>query len=393
MRGLPQKALAVSFVGRHNSGKTTLLEKVIAELCRRGVDVGTVKHHGHDSFDIDYEGKDSFRHRSAGAREVVLVSGKRLAVVRELEEEIECSQVIRGMADHDIILVEGFRQSGLDCIEVMRSANERDQEAIREFCTSGSVRGRAPVAVVSDATVVLEAARNRGVPAFSFEDVLPLCDWLQAHYEREKISMVIQAGGESRRMGRSKATVPFLGRPLIMHMVERLLPIADEMLITTNEPENLQFLLEQGYPVRFAKDRINTRGALPGLYTALSEARYPLVAVVACDMVFASPHLLLAEASLATEERASAVVPSNSHGFEPFHAVYRKNVCLPVVEEAVMAGGLRVNSVFKQLNVRLFTQKEIFAAEPYGRCFINVNTPEELQKVEQSILEDLGQQV
>ena len=66
MRELHRPSPAVSFVGRHNSGKTTLLEKVIAELVSRGLNIGTIKHHGHPDFDIDIPGKDSFRHRAAG---------------------------------------------------------------------------------------------------------------------------------------------------------------------------------------------------------------------------------------------------------------------------------------------------------------------------------------
>ena len=69
---IPSPAIAV--VGRHNSGKTTLVVKVIAELAARGLDVGSVKHHTHGDFEIDYPGKDSFRHREAGASETVIAS-------------------------------------------------------------------------------------------------------------------------------------------------------------------------------------------------------------------------------------------------------------------------------------------------------------------------------
>ena len=65
MINIPSPAVAI--VGRHNSGKTTLVEKLIAELVSRGLDVGSVKHHSHKGFDIDYPGKDSYRHRAAGA--------------------------------------------------------------------------------------------------------------------------------------------------------------------------------------------------------------------------------------------------------------------------------------------------------------------------------------
>ena len=79
--------------------------------------------------------------------------------------------------------------------------------------------------------------------------------------------------------------------------------------------------------------------ALPGLYTALQAARNPFVAVVACDMVFASASLVVAEALAMNESGADVVVPVNKHGFEPFHAMYRRMACLPAVRRALRPAG------------------------------------------------------
>ena len=201
--------------------------------------------------------------------------------------------------------------------------------------------------------------------------------------------MVIQAGGESRRMGRSKATVPFCGRPLICRLIERLSPVADELIITTNEPKELAFLQEQ-YPelgIRFESDVINERGALPGLYTALRCARNPYVAVVACDMVLASPSLVVAEALEMTRTGADVVVPVNKHGFEPFHAIYRRSGCLRAVREALNEGEKRAQVFFNQVNVCEFPQKKVLEAEPMGGCFMNANTPDELAALERIVQE------
>src|SRR5699024_1913252 len=125
-----------------------------------------------------------------------------------------------------------------------------------------------------------------------------LADFVEEHYVRPRVTVVIQAGGESRRMGQSKATVPFAGRPLICRIVERLAPAADDLVITTNDPENLAFLHAE-FPqlrIQLVRDVYAVRGALPGLCTALESARNPYVAVVACDMVFASASLVVAEA-------------------------------------------------------------------------------------------------
>ena len=114
------------------------------------------------------------------------------------------------------------------------------------------------------------------------------------------LSIVIQAGGQSQRMGQDKALMPFLGRPLIQRVIERLTPIADEVLVTTNNPEDYRFL---GLPL--FPDLKPARGALGGLYTALSSAACEAVAVVACDMPFASGALIEAASRLLVEEAVS----------------------------------------------------------------------------------------
>ena len=86
---------AVSIVGRHNSGKTTLIVKLIEELVARGHDVGSVKHHSHKGFDIDYPGKDSYRHREAGASETVIAAPGQIARMKTLKGEAECSRVLQ----------------------------------------------------------------------------------------------------------------------------------------------------------------------------------------------------------------------------------------------------------------------------------------------------------
>ena len=93
---------AFSFVGRQNSGKTTLLEKIIAELTRQGLAVGTLKHHGHPDFEIDIPGKDSYRHRAAGSKATAILSSKRLALTCDLTQEISCSEALELMPNYDL---------------------------------------------------------------------------------------------------------------------------------------------------------------------------------------------------------------------------------------------------------------------------------------------------
>lgn len=115
----------VGFAGYSGSGKTTLVERLIPALKVRGLRVSVVKH-AHHSFDIDHPGKDTWRHREAGAFEVVVASNRRLALVREFEQEARLSvhhliaQLYEGV---DWVLVEGFKDSDLLKVEVWRPSS------------------------------------------------------------------------------------------------------------------------------------------------------------------------------------------------------------------------------------------------------------------------------
>jgi molybdopterin-guanine dinucleotide biosynthesis protein A len=191
-------------------------------------------------------------------------------------------------------------------------------------------------------------------------------------------SLVIQAGGESRRMGADKALLPFLGQPLIMRPLSRLAGLADEVLVTSNHPESYRSLGLTPVP-----DILPGNGALGGLYTALSAARYPFVALVACDMPFANPEIFALELILLQESGVDAVVPRYGGGTEPFHAVYRRESCLPFVRSSLQAGKRRVDSWFSEVNIRYLEPEEMLPYDPEGLAFLNINTPEELQDAEQ----------
>ena len=112
--------------GWSGSGKTTLLVQLVKSLKAQGLSVSTVKH-AHHSFDIDQPGKDSHRHRQAGAKEVFIVSEKRWAGIHELHNEKEptLEAILDKMDNVDIVLVEGFKKATMPKLEVFRSANEK----------------------------------------------------------------------------------------------------------------------------------------------------------------------------------------------------------------------------------------------------------------------------
>ena len=112
------------FAGYSGSGKTTLIEQVIPLLVQRGLRVSLVKH-AHHAFDVDQPGKDSYRHRQAGATEVMLTSAKRWVLMHEIgdQPEPELPEQLRRMSGFDIVLVEGFKKQPIPKLEIHRAAH------------------------------------------------------------------------------------------------------------------------------------------------------------------------------------------------------------------------------------------------------------------------------
>lgn len=192
------------------------------------------------------------------------------------------------------------------------------------------------------------------------------------------ITVAIQAGGESRRMGQDKALMPFLGQPLIARIAARLAPLADEMIVTTNRPQSYAFL-----NLPLFSDLRPGRGALGGMHTALASAGQPLVAMVACDMPFASRELLAYQAQLLEDEDVDVVIPLLDSGYEPLHAVYRKATCLPAVEWAIENDQWKLISWFPRVRVRALSAQDCLPYDARGLAFANVNTPQEIAEAEE----------
>ncbi len=188
------------------------------------------------------------------------------------------------------------------------------------------------------------------------------------------VTLAIQAGGQSRRMGRDKGLVPLAGRPMISHVIERTAHLGDDVLITTNQPEAYSFL---GFPM--ASDPVPGAGSLAGLHTALQAARGDTVVVLACDLPFVSAPLL--EYMLRLSSEADVVIPLRDGEYEPLHAVYRR-ACLAPLESALAAGEKRMISFFPFVRVQPVESDELDRFDPRGMSFFNVNTPAELEMAE-----------
>ncbi|WOB06306.1 molybdopterin-guanine dinucleotide biosynthesis protein B [Piscinibacter gummiphilus] len=173
----------VGFSGYSGSGKTTLIEKLIGCLKQAGQRVSVIKH-AHHRFDIDHPGKDSYRHREAGAFEVVVASNRRLAKVREYEVETEISvhQLLAELAPCDWAIVEGFRHADLTKIEVWRAeTGERAHYPDDPFV----------IAVATDAPHNLPVPT--GLPVFHLDDVQAVAEFLLSHADRHEYTSPFDA--------------------------------------------------------------------------------------------------------------------------------------------------------------------------------------------------------
>lgn len=195
------------------------------------------------------------------------------------------------------------------------------------------------------------------------------------------LSIAIQAGGQSSRMGRDKALVPLMGKPLIEHLLERITGLGDEILITTNRPQDYAYL---GF--RTAQDSTPGAGALEGLKTALRAARGERILVLACDLPFVNRDLL--KHLIGLSDQADVTVPYRNGEYEPFFAIYTKT-CISAIEESLQAGKMRMISFYPSVKVLALDEQEMAAFDPLGLSFFNVNTPGELADAEK-MLKDLN---
>lgn len=169
----------IGFAGFSGAGKTTLVERLIPALKRNGQRVSVVKH-AHHKFDIDHPGKDTYRHREAGAFEVVVASDKRLALIREFEQptQLDVHDLIAELDGRvDWVLVEGFKHSGLLKIEVWREPAEGEEPR--------PVRYTEDRFIVGIATNTPDRLPQRTeLPVFDLDDIDGIGAWLLLHADR-----------------------------------------------------------------------------------------------------------------------------------------------------------------------------------------------------------------
>jgi molybdopterin-guanine dinucleotide biosynthesis protein A len=197
-----------------------------------------------------------------------------------------------------------------------------------------------------------------------------------------KITGVIQAGGQSRRMGgRPKALIELGGRRIIERVLAALAPAVDDVLVVTNTPELYAFL-----NLPMVGDVYPDHGSLGGIYSGLEAASGQAAFTVACDMPFLHPEIVKLVVERAGE--GDVVIPRVETRLETMHAAYGK-ICLPHIAERLIAGQLKIVDFFERVRVVEIAEADVAHFRDPQIAFMNVNTPDELERA-RALAAELG---
>ena len=197
-----------------------------------------------------------------------------------------------------------------------------------------------------------------------------------------RVTGVIQAGGKSTRMGgRPKALLELGGRQIIERVLDVVGAVVDDVLIVTNTPELYGFL-----ELPMVADAWPEHGSLGGIFTGLAAAPGDAAFTVACDMPFLQRDVARLVVSRAAD--GDVVVPRVGDQLETLHAVYAK-ACLPHIEARLRAGRLKIVGFFEDVRVVEIAAAEVARHRPPDVVFMNVNTPEELDRA-RALVPELG---
>ena len=195
-----------------------------------------------------------------------------------------------------------------------------------------------------------------------------------------RVTGVIQAGGKSTRMGgRPKALLELGGRRIIERVLDAVAPVVDDVLVVTNTPDLYAFLR-----VPMVPDAWPEHGSLGGIFTGLTAAAGDAAFTVACDMPFLHPEVARLVVRRAGE--GDVVIPRVGEQFETMHAVYAKS-CLPAIEARLRAGRLKIVGFFEDVRVVEIAAEEVARHRAPEVAFMNVNTPEELERARELVAE------
>jgi molybdopterin-guanine dinucleotide biosynthesis protein A len=191
--------------------------------------------------------------------------------------------------------------------------------------------------------------------------------------DKNDIAVVIQAGGQSSRMGQNKALMDIHGKTVIERTVEQINTLGDQTFIVADDPGLYTFLPD----ATIIPDLYPGRGPLGGFVTAFESVKHPIIVMCACDMPFANPYLYQLELNLMLDHNADVILPRIMDRFEPLHAVYRRASCLNPAKHIFSLGGRKIIDWFPEVKVEILNERTVIQIDPKGYAFFNINTPDD----------------
>jgi molybdopterin-guanine dinucleotide biosynthesis protein MobB len=358
-------SLIVSVVGRRNAGKTTLIERLVPALKsegRRPLRVAVLKHDVH-GFDMDREGKDTWRFSRAGADAVGIASPGRTAVLENAAAEVIPEGFLASLREPpDLLLVEGFKRRPYPKIEAV---------------------GPEPALFAPPRSPLLIASYGRGEPGSSwplhFCEVEPLADLLFDLCDqpaRDGVTGFVLAGGNSRRWGSDKAAALLGGEPLVRIATRNLSPFCARVFVVSRDPGIMR--LVPG-PARHLADACADVHPMGGLHTALARLETGYALISACDTPFLNP-LLVRRLLVAAAGHAAAVCRRDGR-LEPFCGVYSRT-CLEPAAALIREGRLSLCALLDRVRTRVLGEDEVRACDPYGFSFRDLDSPQDLEQAQ-----------
>ncbi|NNM67103.1 MAG: molybdopterin-guanine dinucleotide biosynthesis protein B [Spirochaetales bacterium] len=259
----------MGIVGYKNSGKTTLIEKLVPLL---KLDLAYVKHDAH-SFEMDHEGKDTFRISAAGAKVVAISGSDKNALLRPsgLHPVLSCLDFL----EQDAVLVEGYKDSSLPKIVVL-------DESL-SILNDPAFRGKPPLAVVGAS--VQPPSMSWNVPYFCRDNLGDISVFIQSYWlslvKNRPLCGLVLTGGKSVRMGRDKAAINYRGQEQAVHAFQLLEAVCDEVFVSCRA-EQSDLPGRRGLPQ--IHDKLLDAGPLSGILAALEFRPDAAWLVVACDL-------------------------------------------------------------------------------------------------------------
>jgi len=166
MAKIKRKPFILCIVGASSAGKTSLIERLIPELRKRGLKIGTIKHDIHDRFEMDKPGKDSWRHKKAGASVTIVSSPRRIGIIMDVDHDHDPEELLKFL-DVDLVITEGYKKSPYPKIEIIKTG-------IDPICKDD----KTLIAIVSDN----ELLSSTNIPRFTLQDIEKLADFVIKYF-------------------------------------------------------------------------------------------------------------------------------------------------------------------------------------------------------------------